>query len=156
MSDPYFKLRPEPPTPEDELCDCANITEIYLAHKLGGNPVHCLRCNGEVLPDRLGFSEEIAEAIASWNSVYGALYQLWLDSGEYEVYSRDRLLEPYGQVNSNGIELARKLGSFAKAYYLWFYESCDTAPEKCPLCGSDLTVKEGCKFKLCEPCFIIV
>jgi hypothetical protein len=91
MNDPYFKLRPQPSTTEDQLCDCKIIKEVYLAHKLGNNPVHCLQCNGEVLPEKLGFGKEIAETVASWNFVYGALYQLWLDSGEYEVRSRDRL-----------------------------------------------------------------
>ena len=34
MNDPYFKLRPVPPTPEDELCACEEILEIYLCYKL--------------------------------------------------------------------------------------------------------------------------
>ncbi|CAB1072249.1 hypothetical protein D1AOALGA4SA_1486 [Olavius algarvensis Delta 1 endosymbiont] len=155
MNDTYSKLRPEPPTPKDEICDCANISEIYLAHKLGSNPIHCLGCSGEVLPDRLEFGERLAETIAYWNSVYGSLYQLWLDSGEYEDWARDRLLDPKGQVNTTGIDLVKELSSFAKAYYLWFYENTSQAPDRCLLCGANLIVREGILFKFCEPCLLI-
>ena len=155
MDDPYFKLRPEPPTPEDELCACEEISEIYLAHKLGSNPVYCLHCNGEVLPDKLAFGERLAEAIASWNSVSGSLELLWLDSGEYELWARDRLLDPKGQVNSQGMELARQLGSVAKTYYMWFDDIDVTPPNTCPLCGAEFVEKQGGKLLLCEPCLLI-
>lgn len=156
MDDPYFKLRPEPPTPKGELCDCENISEIYIAHKLGSNPVYCLRCNGEVIPEKLAFGERLAKAIAFWNSVYGYLYGLWLNSGEYEQWARDRLLDPKGQVNSQGMELAKQLGRIVKAYYLWFYESDETVPKACPICGSEFVEREGSKFLFCESCLLII
>ena len=150
MNDPYFKLRPEPPTPEDELCACEKISEIYLCYRLGSNPVYCMECNGEVLPDKLACGERLAEAIAFWNSVSGSLYLLWLHSGEYEQWARDRLLDPRGEVNTRGIEIAKQLGSIAKTYYWWFSESPETAPKACPLCGAELVGKKGSKFLLCE------
>lgn len=156
MGDPYFKLRPEMPTPEDELCKCEQISQLYLAHKLGSNPVYCLLCNGEILPDKLAFDEHLAEAIASWNSVYGSLYRLWLDSSEYEEWARDRLLDPKGQVNSRGMQLARQLSTIAKTYYLWFCESDDTAPKTCPICEGQLVEKQGRKFLACESCLLII
>jgi len=156
MDDPYFKLRPEPPTPVEGLCDCQRVAEIYLAHKLRSNPVYCLSCNGQIPPDKLGCGEQLAEDIASWNSVYGALYHLWLDSGEYETWARERLLDPKGQVNLRGMELVGLLDSIAKTYYLWFYESDESAPTTCPLCGAALTAREGCRFAMCENCRVIV
>ena len=106
MNNPYFKLRPQPPTPEAELCACEEISEIYLCNKLGRNPVYCLQCNGGVLPDKPAYGERLAEAIASWNSVSGSLVLLWLDSGEYELWARDRLLDSKGQVNTWGMEIS--------------------------------------------------
>ncbi len=155
MDDPYFKLRPPSPTPPDELCDCETISEIYLAHKLGSNPVHCLRCNGEVPPERLGFDEKLAEAIAFWNFLYGSLNYLWLDSGEYEQWALDRLLDPKGQVNLRGMELSRQLGSLVRTYYLWFQDSDEAPPETCPVCGAAFLAKEGSLFIVCEPCLLI-
>ena len=123
---------------------------------LGCNPVHCLGCNGEVLPDKLACGERLAEAIASWNSVYGSLYLLWLDSGEYEEWARDRLLDPKGQANSRGLDLVRQLDQVAKTYYLWFYESAETSPSVCPLCGGEFIKKAPCRYLICEPCRLIV
>jgi hypothetical protein len=73
MQELYFDLRPQPATPEEELCDCSKIGEIYLAYKLGYNPIHCLGCNGEIVPEKLGFDGKMAQSIAEWNGVYGAL-----------------------------------------------------------------------------------
>jgi hypothetical protein len=60
MDDPYFKLKPFPPTPEDELCRCASIKEINLAYKLGNNPLNCLKCNGEIPPERIALNPDVA------------------------------------------------------------------------------------------------
>jgi hypothetical protein len=153
MPDPFFRLRPQPPTPEDELCDCRQANDIYLAHKLGSNPLYCLSCNGEVAPERLGFGEALAERIARWNTAYGALYALWLDSGEYEPWAKEKLMDIKGQVSRDGLEVVRELGAFAKTYYLWFYE--DKPPATCPACGAPLHFREDCKRLLCDRCHII-
>jgi len=156
MKDPYFKLRPGIPTPDDELCKCEEVSELYLAYKLGNNPVHCLRCNGEVLPEKLAFEERLAEAIASWNSVYGSLYQLWLDSGEYEEWARDRLLDPKGEVNSRGMEIVKELSALFRTYYLWFDEAGEATQTTCPICDRELVRKEGSRFLACESCLLII
>src|SRR5437016_912629 len=46
-SDPYFKLKPLPPTPDDEICSCPDDPPIKLMSTalLEDNPIHCLRCN---------------------------------------------------------------------------------------------------------------
>jgi hypothetical protein len=156
MNDPYYKLRPEHPTPDDELCTCEKISEIYIAHKLGSNPIHCLNCNGEILPEKLSYSNHVAEEIASWNSVYGSLYRLWLDSGEYEKWAYERLLAPGGQVNKSGLELAKQLSSIVKTYYLWFHDNEEPTPQICPVCGCKLMEKEGCRYSRCDNCLIII
>ena len=157
MKDIYLKLRPLTGTPKEELCNCKEIKEIYLAYKLGTNPVHCLQCNGEIPPEKLGYDIKTAESIASWNTVYGALYVLWLNSGEYEGWARERLLDRQGQVNKEGFELINSLDPFAKAYYLWFHENCDeTEPSECPLCSAPLQPRKQRRFLLCEHCRILI
>lgn len=115
-----------------------------------------MQCNGEVLPDKLACGARLAEAIAFWNSVSGSLVRLWLDSGEYEQWARDRLLDPKGEVNSQGMEIAKQLGSIAKTYYAWFSEDPETVPKACPLCAAELVRKKGSKSLLCEPCLLIM
>jgi hypothetical protein len=82
--DPYWKLRPTRATPDDELCKCANQPPIVLQGPFSSNPIACLKCNGEVPPERIGFSADLAERIAFWKNVHEALYTLWLDSSDYE------------------------------------------------------------------------
>lgn len=90
-SDPYWKLRPRPPTPEDEVCHCDKLQAVMLRDELGENPIYCLACNGEVFPEPIGFDERLAEEIAIWRSVHQSLYRLWLDSCEYEIWAAERL-----------------------------------------------------------------
>ena len=155
MNDPYSKLRPMPPTPDDELCHCVAVSELYIAYKIGTNPIYCLTCNCEVPPERLKFEEQLAESIAFWNSIYGALYQLWLGSGSYEEWSRERLLDPKGEANLDGLRLARKLSSIARTYYLWFSESNDQGETACPVCGREMAEKPPGRFKACEKCMVL-
>jgi predicted nucleic acid-binding Zn ribbon protein len=157
MNDPYFKLKPIIPTPEDELCKCSSLNEIYVAFKLGSNPLHCLKCNREIAPEKVGFQDKLSEEIASWNSTYGSLYMLWLDSGEYESWAKERILDQNGQVNQIGFELVKELSKFVKTYYLWFRESYeDESPSNCPICSQELKEKEECNFLVCEHCKIII
>lgn len=152
--DPYFKLKPEQPTPQDELCRCSTPSEVYIAHKLSSNPIHCLVCNGEIPPEKLGFGATIAEQIANWNNLYGGLYALWLDSGEYEEWAKARLLDQSGQINKMGFDLVETLRPL-KAYYLWFYASEESRPSKCPLCKGKL-VSTGQRYLACDHCKIVV
>jgi len=153
MSDPYSKLRSGPSTPSDEICACTQHDEVYLAHKLGPNPLHCLRCNGEVPPEKLGFPPDLADTIASWNSAYGSVYRLWLASGQHESWALEQLLLASGPINADGLAICRKLSSITNAYFLWFYES--DPPTACPLCGGLLTVLSGRARSSCESCKIV-
>jgi hypothetical protein len=86
--DPYWKLRRPSATPEAELCKCADRPPIVLQDHLSPNPIVCLRCNGEVPPERIGFSAELAEHVAFWKNLHDALFTLWLDSSDYESWAR--------------------------------------------------------------------
>src|ERR1700740_1318256 len=88
--DPYWKLRPRQNVPAD-LCECTDSPAIIVQDHLSSMPLACLRCNGEVPADRIGFSEELAEKLADWRSVYHALTMLWLDSGQYSEWARVQL-----------------------------------------------------------------
>ncbi len=156
-SDIYERLRAPAPTPADELCTCPAGTPIKLMSTggIGFNPIHCLNCNGEVEPERLGLPAALAEAVASWLFTYGAIDALELASGEYEQWARSVLLDPASPPNVEAMELARQLNELNRCYF-WFWQpdsDDDWEPRStCPLCGDQLTRYDAGIFPqlLCE------
>ena len=71
-------------------------------------------------------------------STADALYRLWLDSGEYEEYAKARLLEPNGQVNRDGLEVAQALCTRIPTRLWLFSDTDDGEPTNCPVCHSKL------------------
>src|SRR5438552_1446404 len=92
--DRYDALKPFGPTPPDEICSHPQGTPIKLMSLacLSRNPLHCLRCNLEVPPERLDLTPLEVQAVAHWNSMDGAIGWLELDSGPYEAWARAQLL----------------------------------------------------------------
>lgn len=156
MEDEFRKLRSWPATLPEEQCSCKAVETIYLAHKLGPNPLYCLACNGEVAPESLPLAEAAIEAVASWNSVFGSLYALWLDSGEYEEWAQAQLLNPSGQVNREGLNICRNMLSPKNAYYLWFYAEPEARPSSCPCCKAALSSTSWGSRLACHACRIVV
>ncbi len=155
MSDPYFKLRPDQPTPPSEICSCPGEPPILLFRTFGPNPLHCIVCNLEVPPDRLGFSEQLASDIASWRSFYGAFDTLWLDSGEFEAWAVRHLTDPTGAVVTKGRAVVADLNKFRRTYLLWFQDASaeDYAPPtSCPVCGMPLAPRG--RARVCDACAI--
>ena len=140
--DAYDKLRP---WTEIEACECASLNGLFLVDLLSNNPLHCDFCRKEVDPERLKLTVEETEAVAGWFAVATALYQLWLDSGEYEEYAKARLLDQKGQVNSDGLTLARTLSAKVPTRLWLFRDTDDGEPTHCPVCGGglDTDVKWG-------------
>lgn len=89
--DPYYKLRPVPTTPEEELCTCLKLSSLVLQPHLTANPITCVACGLEVPPERAGISAELADRVAQWLGFHDAFYTLWLDSGEFESWAREHL-----------------------------------------------------------------
>src|SRR6188768_378604 len=116
-TDPYEKLRPPPPTPEDELCSCVGSPPIVLQAHLSSNPISCADCNLEVPPEHVGFSEAIAEQIAYWRTFHDCFYMLWLYSGEFEDCAKAQLENPISAVNMRGLELVSDLNTLRRTYY---------------------------------------
>jgi hypothetical protein len=81
----YEKLRP---WTDIERCECTDVSRILLVYTLTDNPVHCHECKGELDPERLKLTSNQVDQIASWLSVFSALYDLRLNSGEYEVWAK--------------------------------------------------------------------
>lgn len=155
--EPYWKLRPPSATPGDELCTCADRPPIVLQSHLSPNPVACLRCNGEVPPERVGFSGELAERVASWRNLHDALFALWLDSAEYESWACARLEDPNGRVTVRGLEVVRELNGCHRTYYWWFQNASadDFVPtSQCPRCSAALVASFD--RLVCEACSIVV
>lgn len=161
--DPYWKLRPPPPTPDEEICACDSAMPVLLQPHLSPNPLSCARCNLEVPPERIGFDETLADAIASWQRLHNCFYLLWLDSGDFEKWASTQLRDPSSIVNSRGLELAAKVGGFRPCYLWWFQ---DEGAEgwvpltKCPRCSRALEVRfkgerpQGGALLVCEHCWI--
>jgi hypothetical protein len=165
INDPYRKLRPLPPTPENEICACVSNTAILLQPHLSSNPLSCARCNLEVPPERVGFDEKLADEIASWQQFYNCFYFPWLDSGDFEQWALKHLLDPLSVVNSRGLELASKISRFRRCYLWWFQDWIDderVPPTKCPRCLSLLNVRfnherpQNWSLLVCEKCSIAV
>ncbi|RIK84208.1 MAG: hypothetical protein DCC68_02145 [Planctomycetota bacterium] len=160
MAGPYWKLRPAPPTPKDELCGGATIEAITLRDSLGPNCVYCLRCNGEVAPERIGFGHAIAEDMARWRFVYRGLHSLWLDSTEYEQWALERLLDPDGAVNITGRKVVARLNEYVRSYYWWSMHNDplmdDAPPATCPYCNGSLAPAGRRGLQKCELCSVVV
>jgi Zn-ribbon-containing, possibly nucleic-acid-binding protein (DUF2310) len=140
-----LKLKPNPPTPEDEICACQDSPPIKLMSTalLSDNPLHCLRCNGEVPPERLELQPSEVDAIRHWYSTYGAIDSLELDSGAYEEWARTQLLDPMSPPNTEGLDVARSLNRVRHCYF-WFFQPVDLNDEiaprsTCPICEEPLT-----------------
>ena len=94
--------------------------------------------------------EPEVEAVARWHSVNRSLHALWLDSGEYEGWARARLLDWSGQVNQDGMKVARMLSARLPTC-VWLFRDSEGDFDKgevvvdCPICGKPLekNVKYG-------------
>ena len=152
-SDPYIRFEPHGSTPADDRCCCRALTTAYLAHVLTGNPIHCSSCRGVVAPERIGFDVPTAESIARWNTVYGAVYELWLDCGKYEVWAESELLRAESHVNESGLQAREQLSKYIPCRYLWFWQ--EKRPAQCPVCGLNLRETEG-TYLVCTACAVYV
>jgi predicted nucleic acid-binding Zn ribbon protein len=149
----YDKLRP---WNDIERCECEKFTSIVLVDILTDNPIHCFRCKKEIDPEALKLDNKLVDDIASWYGVFRSLYNLWLNSGEYEQYAKDKLTDKHSQVNIEGISVAKRLSSFCPSYYWWFHDTDDGEPSHCPNCSKKLDPKVNFGTGKCEACNVVV
>ena len=147
----YDKLRP--PT-AIESCDCEAVEGLLLVDLLTDNPIHCAHCRKEIDPERIQLTAAETESIARWFSVASALYRLWLDSGEYEPYAKERLLDPHGQVNRDGREIAKVLSQRIPTRLWYFHDTDDGDPTQCPVCANYLDTQVKWGTGKCTSCHI--
>lgn len=157
---PWSRLTADPPTPAHERCGCPGRPAWKLMVTLGPNPLHCVECNGEISPDRLGLPRELADAVASFRDVWGSLLRLWLDSGEYEAWARAELLSPTSAANRSALELVGRISAIHPCDFQWFEdESWDdrASPPRCPRCGRPPSARTSGAFASarCEPCRVL-
>jgi hypothetical protein len=162
-NDIFVRLRPPEAPPADELCACAGAPPVKLMSmaQTSFNPLHCLDCNREVAPERIGLDAELADDIASWLREYGAVDALELASGEHEAWARAQLLDPANAINAAGLELVRRLSEFRRSYFAFWQPSGDEefeARSTCPVCAGALVDHETSfqPQRLCEGCRIVV
>jgi hypothetical protein len=163
MHDPFWRLRPPPPTPDDEICACTSLAPVLLQPHFSPNPVSCARCNLEVPPERIGIDETVAEALAWWQRLHDSFYFLWLDSGDFEAWAKQHLSNPSSVVNTKGLDLVSEVSKFRRCYLSWFQDhgADDWAPAtECPRCLGALGVRfkgerpQGGTLLVCERCSI--
>ena len=147
--DAYSKLRP---WTQIESCQCATVEGLLLVDLLTDNPLHCVVCRNEVDPERLKLTVDETEQVARWIQVRNALYRLWLDSGDYEQYAKARLLDPLGQVNRAGLEVARTLSRRIPTRLWFFHDTDDAEPTHCPVCESPLDTNVTFGIGRCSKC----
>jgi len=140
--------------PAGGICDCTSPTALHLRYEFSEFPLFCTECNGQILPSELHLTEELAHEILDWRTVYAALYELWLDSSEYEAFGRSALLDPSGEVNRRGLALAAKLSEQRTTYYWWFSDDVDSTLMHCPVCCGPTTEHAVRRFRFCEACHI--
>lgn len=157
--DPWYRLA-RAPTPADERCRCAARRAVVLCDTLGPNPLLCLDCRGEVSPGSLPVPDaearRVADALADWHRVHGALYRLWLDSAEYEAFAAAELRHPGSAVNRRGEAARRELDAFVPSYiYLFDADAVEPASPPtcrlCPRCAGRPLAPRG-RFLVCDDC----
>ncbi len=155
--DPYTKLRPPAQTPAEEMCTCDGQPAIKLMTTLGANPLHCVRCNRAVSPERLDLPSSLVEPLASWNSIADALYRLWLDSGAYEDWAQAQLRDLASPVNVAGRHLQVRLNAVRRCYYWCFVDETESEGLRaCPGCDQALvTAPNPFGHGLCDRCSLI-
>jgi hypothetical protein len=153
----YDKLKPEPPTPLDEICTCDREHPIALCYALTNNPIRCIECYRELPPERLQPPPEMVEIIAKWRRFYSCFYLLWLDSGEFEDWARQQLLDPKSAANRRSYETCKIVSQLRRCYHWWFQEPEIDGYEPlsyCPKCQAKLTEKFD--RLVCENCQILI
>jgi hypothetical protein len=151
--DYYQKLKPYT---NIERCKCDDRPGLLLVYLFTDNPINCYRCKKEIDPEKIMLTPGQVDLIASCFNVYGSLYNLWIDSGEYEQWAKSRLLDRKGQVNISGMKLAESLSEGFPTYYWWFWDADDGDPECCPNCNAPLDKYVYWGTGKCDKCRIII
>ena len=149
------KLQLKESLPDDEVCRCSEKTPMHLRYSFSEFPFFCTECNGQIFPSALKITEDLADQIVGWLSVYESLFSLWLDSGEYEAFAESALRDPKGQINSLGLKISAKISNQRPTYYWWFTENDTVNPSTdCPLCHQKLRKHSRYPVGFCDPCGI--
>lgn len=149
----FDKLRP---FVDYDFCGCGELQRLLLVHALADNPIHCFQCKGIIDPQRLGLTKDQVDPVVAWHRQFRALYDLWLDSGEYESWAKFQLLDPNGQVNRSGLAAALSLTRLLPTYYWWFHDEGDQIPRNCPDCYKVLSPASRHGHGECLDCQIII
>jgi predicted nucleic acid-binding Zn ribbon protein len=158
MDRKYARLYPPGPTDDSELCKCSQRS-LKMMQTLGYNPIHCMDCNREVPPERLGLEERHIQALAHWRHIYDAIDRLWLDSGDYEAWACAQLADPNSGVNQMGRRVCKELQEVSRFYYYCFQNEPEESEEPvrvCPICEGDLEdYPSRIPQQVCQECSLV-
>jgi hypothetical protein len=153
IQESYGLLRPRT---DIRHCDCLRVEQLLLVYTLEDNPIQCFRCKGTVDPEAISLSEAQVEAVGSWRRVFGALYDLWLDSGEYEAWAKGQLLRRGGEVNVKGMATRATISETLPTFYWWFRDTDDPVPTSCPWCEGEVVPATRHGEHQCHSCWIVI
>ena len=154
MTTALEKLQLKESLPYDEVCSCSEKTPMHLRYSFSEFPFFCSECNGQIYPSSLTITEELAQQIVDWSSVYSSLFRLWLASGEYEAFAEAALKDPKGQINSLGLQIAARIRNQRPTFYWWFKDEEVEIPTDCPLCHQKLREHNRYPVRFCDACGI--
>ena len=144
-------MKPEP----EKSCHCSNDVPVILQGSLPESPLNCMQCKTPVSLEDVSVSDELADAINKWGQLYSSLFTLWRDSGEYQEWAKQKLLDEAGSINLEGLKLAQQYNVMRKAYYWMFRDNSDkdyVQPQHCPFCGASMVPILENDFKVCHDC----
>jgi len=148
----YEKLRP---WTQLDYCNCQSIERVLLVYKLHDNPLHCCECGGVIDPATLQLSEELVLDIARWHRAFGAIYDLWVDAGEYEAWAKQQLENKDGEINQKAIAIAKKLNEIIPTWYMWWQDPDEEEHLSCPNCDGPIDFDSPIGTGSCDACCIV-
>jgi predicted nucleic acid-binding Zn ribbon protein len=154
--DVYWKLRPMPPTPADELCTCVVHHPLMLQYHLTPNPIVCFHCGLEMSPEKSGMPQNIAETLFRWRNLHECFYRIWLDGNSLEELARTQLETLTSEVNQRAFALLREMNPLRRTYLYWFQDNTLDSYRKfdnCPNCQNTATEKD--QRRVCEICSLV-
>jgi predicted nucleic acid-binding Zn ribbon protein len=96
----------------------------------------------------------MVDALANWANTYGAVYQLWLDSGAYEAWAEHELSNIGSPINAAGRQVQSLIGAIHECFY-WLHSK--GGADTCQLCLGPLLNYRAAKHSVlvCMACRVL-
>lgn len=142
----------------DHICVCKDSSAfILMGHGFGYRQaiLFCCDCLG-YYPNYRTFElvGDLLPTLHSWALIYGHVSDIWMLSGDLELWASNELQSPTSQLNKQGRKYAKQIHRLIKrpVWYYLFVES-DKRTSTCPSCGINGKCPDWNRTKYaCEMC----